>query len=408
MAICYYGDRISENMAQTPEGFLVCKCVPIARTGYQTYLSDELYCDGDTETRVDVYRPPEEVFARETLASFEGKPVTNNHPFEDVTADNFKRYALGHVQNVRKGAGNDGDKIVADLYITDPGLIRLIRNGKRQISAGYCAVDKKDNRGRVMQTRIRGNHVAVVDEGRAGRSVSIRDSKHRKGDFNMEKRKGIARVLARYIRDASPEELQDRVEDVVDALAEENAADVVDECNAQKADEAPADEVKDEAPADEVKDEAPELCKDEAGDVSERVASLSEKLDRLCELIEALADRLKVDAAPAVDTQDEAPKYCNDSEIVDADENSDDSSKANDAAIRAISREVLKIKDPAERRRVQDAIIRATSTGKSQMSGLVEATKKERERRDAACKNINVVSMQQAYDALNPHKSNNQ
>ena len=408
MAICYYGDRISENMAQTPEGFLVCKCVPIARTGFQTYLSDEIYCDGDTDTRVDVYRPPEEVFSRETLASFEGKPVTNNHPFEDVTADNFKRYALGHVQNVRKGAGGDGDKIVADLYITDPGLIRLIRNGKRQISAGYCAVDKKDNRGCVMQTRIRGNHVAVVDEGRAGRSVSIRDSKHIEGDPKMEKKKGIARVLARYIRDANPDELQDRVEEVVDALTEEKSADIVDACNVQKADEATEDEVKDEATGDEVKDEAPTLCKDEAADVTGQIANLSEKLDRLAELIEALSERLKFDAAQTEQMNDEAPKDCNDSEIVDADESSAESSKANDAAIRAISREVLKIKDPVERRRVQDAIIRATSVGKSQMNGLVEETKKARERRDAACKNINVVSMQQAYDALNPHKANNQ
>ena len=54
--ICYYGDKISTNIAKTPEGFLICKNVPIARTGYQTYLESELIEDGDPSERVNVYR----------------------------------------------------------------------------------------------------------------------------------------------------------------------------------------------------------------------------------------------------------------------------------------------------------------------------------------------------------------
>lgn len=36
MAIAYYGSQISPHMDLTPEGFLVCRDVPINRVGEQT------------------------------------------------------------------------------------------------------------------------------------------------------------------------------------------------------------------------------------------------------------------------------------------------------------------------------------------------------------------------------------
>ena len=126
---------------------------------------------------IPVYRPAVEVFDIRSLASFEGKPVTNEHPEEDVTPDNYQKYSCGHVQNVHAGAGEDSNKVLADLYITDPILIKLIENGKREVSCGYYAEEKKDSSGKICQTRIRGNHVAVVENGRAGKTVCIRDKK---------------------------------------------------------------------------------------------------------------------------------------------------------------------------------------------------------------------------------------
>ena len=35
MAKAYFGSRLSANMITTPEGYLVCKNVPIARVGHQ-------------------------------------------------------------------------------------------------------------------------------------------------------------------------------------------------------------------------------------------------------------------------------------------------------------------------------------------------------------------------------------
>ena len=74
--LAYYGYTISPNQLETGEGFLICRNVPIARTGTQEYLGREIGLDGaDSERLVTVYRSPEEVFSDAALASFEGKPA---------------------------------------------------------------------------------------------------------------------------------------------------------------------------------------------------------------------------------------------------------------------------------------------------------------------------------------------
>lgn len=170
--LAYFGSRISENMAETPEGFLVCRSVPIARTGAQTYLPEEIGLPGGAP--VSVFRTEREVFSPAALASFEGKPVTLGHPPEDVSPRNAASYARGHVQNVRRGTGPDACYILADLFLTDPALIDRVRGGLREVSCGYRCVYAGGPRG-VEQRAIRGNHVAVVEAGRAGSRVAIRD-----------------------------------------------------------------------------------------------------------------------------------------------------------------------------------------------------------------------------------------
>ncbi|HIT70257.1 MAG TPA: DUF2213 domain-containing protein [Candidatus Aphodomonas merdavium] len=172
--LAYYGSSISGNMARTPEGFLICRNVPIARTGFQQYLPEEIGASGDAPLLV--YRAPQEVFSAATLASFEGKPVTLGHPPADVSPLNAAAYACGHVQNVRRGAGADADLMLADLFLTDPVLIERVCAGVREISCGYDCVYAQGENG-MEQRAIRGNHVAVVETGRAGGRVAIRDGR---------------------------------------------------------------------------------------------------------------------------------------------------------------------------------------------------------------------------------------
>ena len=172
----------------TPEGFLICTGVPIARTGEYEYFASEGMSPGiepDASGRIISRREPAEVFAPAALASFEGKPVTLGHPdVDEVTPDDWRQYAVGHVTNVRRGSGDDADKVIADLVISDAAAIDAINSGLREVSCGYDVTVEQVEPGVERQTHIRGNHVALVDAGRAGPECAIKDSK---GGVAMDK-----------------------------------------------------------------------------------------------------------------------------------------------------------------------------------------------------------------------------
>lgn len=209
MSKAYFGSRISDHILKTPEGFLICKDVPIARTGTQQYRGCEF--GGPVADGIyNVQRPEAEVFDRAAVASFEGKPVCDEHPEEDVTPDNYGRYMKGVCRDVRRGDGDLSNCLVADLVIYDADLINKIEAGKREISCGYDCLWNPTSDSSYDQLEIRGNHVAVVDKGRAGHKVAIRDTADdKKGGKKMSKSL-IGRILRALARDESttPEDME--------------------------------------------------------------------------------------------------------------------------------------------------------------------------------------------------------
>lgn len=209
MSKAYFGSRISDHILKTPEGFLICKDVPIARTGTQQYRGCEF--GGPVADGIyNVQRPEAEVFDRAAVASFEGKPVCDEHPEEDVTPDNYGRYMKGVCRDVRRGDGDLSNCLVADLVIYDADLINKIEAGKREISCGYDCLWNPTSDSSYDQLEIRGNHVAVVDRGRAGHKVAIRDTADdEKGGKKMSKSL-IGRILRALARDESttPEDME--------------------------------------------------------------------------------------------------------------------------------------------------------------------------------------------------------
>lgn len=209
MSKAYFGSRISDHILKTPEGFLICKDVPIARTGTQQYRGCEF--GGPVADGIyNVQRPEAEVFDRAAVASFEGKPVCDEHPEEDVTPDNYGQYMKGVCRDVRRGDGDLSNCLVADLVIYDADLIGKIEAGKREISCGYDCLWNPTSDSSYDQLEIRGNHVAVVDRGRAGHKVAIRDTADdKKGGTKMSKSL-IGRILRALARDESttPEDME--------------------------------------------------------------------------------------------------------------------------------------------------------------------------------------------------------
>ena len=294
----YYGTRLSENISRRePEGYLLCLNVPVARTGVQEYLPEELGLPGfgapgerasgsfsaknGRQPRegplgmISVYRPEEEVFSPETIASFEAMPVTNDHPPDGVDISNIRALQKGHVHNVRRGTGEESDLLLADLIITDPVLIDLILDGKREISCGYTYELCEEN-GQYIQRKIRGNHVAVVDAGRAGARVSIRDKKPKEPERRTKTmKKSLSKILARMAKDGDIETVAEIIEEMIEPEGTETSVEAVAEVVAEAAETVAED------PAAVV--ETPEgttIVVDES-----TLADIVSRLDRLIELL---------------------------------------------------------------------------------------------------------------------------
>ena len=154
----------------------------VSKTGTQQYLRRELGLDGNPNARVTVYRPPEEVFAADSLASFDGADVTVMHPGELVNAQNYRKTSVGLI----RGAGRqDGDFVTADLVVKDADAIAAIeKRGFVELSAGYTA-EYEHAPGTLddgtqydyVQRDIRINHAALLPAGaaRAGRQAKLFD-----------------------------------------------------------------------------------------------------------------------------------------------------------------------------------------------------------------------------------------
>ena len=185
----YTTSRLSENMEFTPEGYLLCKGVPIARTGALEYLPEEVpdeLSEGASGPTVLVYRDADELFNEATIASYEGKPVTIDHPDDFVTPRNWRELTVGHSQNVRPGEGKERALLLADLLITDQVGIDLIippdlegggtpEEPVREVSCGYDADYECVLPGIGRQANIIGNHIALVPHGRCGSRCAIKD-----------------------------------------------------------------------------------------------------------------------------------------------------------------------------------------------------------------------------------------
>ncbi|RVG90373.1 DUF2213 domain-containing protein [Sinorhizobium meliloti] len=161
---------------RTADGYLVAD-VRTARTGIQLYAGHEV---GKPEmATVKVYRPEDQVFDKASLGSYAHKPVTNDHPDEAVTADNWKSLSVGQIGDE---VARDGEFVRVPLIVMDGATISEIEGGKRELSAGYTCdlswepgTTPEGEKYDAIQKDIRINHVAIVQRGRAGSEARIGD-----------------------------------------------------------------------------------------------------------------------------------------------------------------------------------------------------------------------------------------
>jgi Uncharacterized protein conserved in bacteria len=185
-------DNARARFKLTDAGYLISEGVKLARTGPMEYLGSDL---GKEENKIyDVYVNEDELFSPDTIKSFENVPITINHPEEmEVNSKNWEELTKGTIVNVRPS--EDRKFLLGDAIINSANAIKTIQDGTSEVSCGYDA-DIETINGKLTKVNIRGNHLAVLDEGRCGSEckLNLNDGKPKE---MTKKRTMLDKILGR-------------------------------------------------------------------------------------------------------------------------------------------------------------------------------------------------------------------
>lgn len=290
----------------TDEGFLIDH--PIVTTvGIFEYMNP----DGSTRREL---RLPEEVFAPESLASYEGKPIIITHDAGVVTKENVEKESIG---TILSKAYQDGDNVRAKIVIHDTDKMK--ESGLKELSLGYNLVlDETPGEWNghpydAIQREIRVNHLALVSAARAGEQarLNIDGKENLTGGPVMEQNKTDSAL--------SPEELEQAIADFIakkggnasadgdSALTEPNPS-VTEESAAPAASEKQADE---DDVVQSVKDRRDRRDAETASNSKETALETIQQQDEDIDALLKLIDQLKAEKdfnAANTDEDDETKK----------------------------------------------------------------------------------------------------
>lgn len=181
-----------------PDGGILCRNVPFARTGTMEYGISELGGQMDTNGDhidspngiITVHRDGDLLFSQPVIESFEASPITLQHPPVFVNPDNMNEYTQGTIRNIRQGEDALNNYLLADLVIRGRDALNAVESKRLQeVSPGYESEYEpiEGKPGHYKQTSMIGNHLAIVDRGRGGRGVRIGDNHN----FQRKKRMGF-------------------------------------------------------------------------------------------------------------------------------------------------------------------------------------------------------------------------
>lgn len=218
--------EILGSPTRTEEGYLRAQGI-LTRAGVLEYH------DAITGQLRRELRPPEEVFDPESIRSFALLPITVEHPDQLLDSNSARGHSVGAV-----GTPERVDNLLrADVLIHDASAIREAEQGRNHLSCGYRQVLEerpglyldpatgREERFDAVQTKIRGNHVALTDDPRAAEARIRMDSAGRRAGARKDSKMRIKMngtecdVPDALIKLLTPEQLQSLGIEIVNADA---------------------------------------------------------------------------------------------------------------------------------------------------------------------------------------------
>ena len=217
-----------------------------------------------------IYRPAAEI--EKSVDTFNGLPLSLDH--WEMDASNMPKDKI--VGSLGTDAAFDAPYLTNSLTVTDADAIKRINSGEfRDLSAGYlCDVVMQDgifdgkHYDGVMKN-IRGNHVALVREGRAGHDVRVADSAPKGGEImGNDAWKDLFFDLTEAIKNGGDKPMEEIKKEEI--MKEDSAPDMPN--TAPAVENAPEVETKDEEPVDVLADELREAMKAAGLDPEDKAA----------------------------------------------------------------------------------------------------------------------------------------
>lgn len=168
-------------------GWFEVKANPISKAGIFPYSGRQLGLTGPDADRIfNVLRPPEELADPECIESFKLLPWIDDHVMigpvaQELTASAVPAEKKGIQGVIGEEVFYKDGTLYANIKAFSSTLAALIEAGKRELSAGYrCVYDLTAGVWNglhydAVQRKIRGNHLALVTEGRMGPDVAVLD-----------------------------------------------------------------------------------------------------------------------------------------------------------------------------------------------------------------------------------------
>lgn len=155
---------------------------PISKVGVFPYLGSTIGAPEPDKIYM-VYRPAEALADPECLKSFRLLPFINDHEMLGGGETPAEQYGVEGVigENVVFEGDENQGTLYSNLKVFSQRLADLIASGKKELSCGYrCIYVYRPGvwNGQpydYVQLKIRGNHIALVDEGRMGPTVAVLD-----------------------------------------------------------------------------------------------------------------------------------------------------------------------------------------------------------------------------------------
>lgn len=168
-------------------GWFEIKANPISKAGIFPYSGRQLGLTGEDADKIfQVLRPPEELSAPECIESFKLLPWIDEHVMLGPVAQELTDKAVpAEAKGIQGVTGQEvfykEGTLYANIKALSSMLAALIAAGKRELSAGYrCTYEMVAGVWNglhydAIQRNIRGNHLALVGEGRMGPDVAVMD-----------------------------------------------------------------------------------------------------------------------------------------------------------------------------------------------------------------------------------------